>query len=199
VSDTPPKRLPLRWLTLAEIVGVAALVIAGLGYWDSHRQHLDEEKAQAAAERDHQAEVRAGARKPAFLMTGSVNKDGDVVRLASVHAEQVIQTQTVWFPSPVAKDSVETTGNPRVEAGWVAGGLAKAAGHIRRGRVPVGVFTTYIEDGETKSDSAIYMLGYSLNKRMLLGDKVTLEGLSLARRGVSGDLHTAVDGLWAAQ
>ncbi len=33
MNDAPAKkRLPVRWLSLAEIVGVAALVIAGLGY-----------------------------------------------------------------------------------------------------------------------------------------------------------------------
>ncbi|MDB5456033.1 MAG: hypothetical protein JWP92_1618, partial [Caulobacter sp.] len=40
MSETSRKRLPLRWLTLAELVGVAALVIAGLGFWDSHRERV---------------------------------------------------------------------------------------------------------------------------------------------------------------
>ena len=49
--ETPPKkRLPLRWLTLAEIVGLAALVIAGLGYWDSHRERLQQDHERATAE-----------------------------------------------------------------------------------------------------------------------------------------------------
>jgi len=129
-------------------------------------------------------------------MTGAAGNGGDVVRLSSVHPEQVIQTQTVWFPHAIRAGSVETTGNPRVEAGWVQDGLRKAAGKDRSGRVPVGVQTVFIEDGQTKTDRAVYQLGYSLHPRLLLGERVELEGLSLARRAVAGDLQAAADQLW---
>ena len=49
MSNAPRKRLPLRWLTLAEIVGVAALAIAGLGYWDSHRERRQQDRERAQA------------------------------------------------------------------------------------------------------------------------------------------------------
>jgi hypothetical protein len=202
LSETPRKRLPFRWLTLAELVGVLALVIAGLGYLDAHRERTqeDRERAAAAQERqaERQAEARAGALKQAFLMTGTPDGTGDLIRLAPVHPEQVIQTQTVWFPSAIRADSMETTGNPRLEAGWIEDGLRKASG-ARQGRVPVGVLTVFIEDGQTKTDRSIYQLGYSMSPRMLRGAKVQLEGLSLARRGVSGDLQAAADSLWAAK
>lgn len=199
MSETPRKRLPFRWLTLAECVGIAALSIAGLSYWDTHRERSQEsrERAQAASER--QAQARAGALKQSFLMTGTPDGAGDKVRLASVRPEQVIQTQTVWFPVAIRGASVETTGNPRLEAGWIEAGLRKAAGKSRQGRVPVGVLTVFIEDGQVKSDRAVYQLGYSLHPRALRPDKVELEGLSVARRGVSGDLQKAADELWAAR
>ena len=57
----------------------------------------------------------------------------------------------------------------------------------------------FIEDGQTKTDRSLYLLGYSLHPRMLRGAKVELEGLSLARRGVSGDLQAAADNLWSAK
>lgn len=203
MSETPRKRLPLRLLTLAELVGLAALTIAGLSYWDSHRERSQEsrERAQAASERqaEAQAQAKAGALKQSFLMTGAPDSAGDKVRLASVHPEQVIQTQTVWFPVAIRGDSVETTGNPRLEAGWIEDGLRKAAGKSKQGRVPVAVLTVFIEDGQTKSDRAIYQLGFSLHPRALRSDKVELEGLSLARRGVAGDLQKAADELWAAR
>ena len=49
LSDTPRKRLPLRWLSLAEIVGVVAVVVAVLGYWDSHRERTQEAREKALA------------------------------------------------------------------------------------------------------------------------------------------------------
>jgi len=189
MSETTRKRLPFRWLTLGEIVGVLAVIIAALGLWENHREHVE-------AAKEHQAEIAAGALKDTFLMTGALNRDGDVVRLTAVHPDQVIQTQTVWFPAAIRGDSVETTGNPRLEAGWIADGVRKAAGKSKQGRVPVGVQTVYIEDGETRTDNAVYDLAYSLHPRFLQGDKVELDGLSLARRGVTGSLQSAVDGIW---
>jgi len=204
MSETPSERKRrLRFLTLAEFVGIVAVVIAALGYWDSHRERTLTEQERAAAAREKTAEAKAGALKLSFLMTGTPESHGERLRLATVHPEQVIQTQSVSFPAEVRGDPVETTGNPRIEAGWFEEGLAKAA-HARdvkqhQGRVPVGVVTEYIEDGQRKTDKAIYLVGYTTHPRMLRSDKVELEGLSLLRRGVGEDLQRAVDGVWARQ
>ena len=205
MSNDPPsrpkKKLPLRWLSLAELVGILAVVIAALGYWDTHRERTLTEKERAAAEHERQAEAKAGVLKLSFLMTGAPDKGGDRVRLSSVHAEQVIQTQALTFPSEIRSDPVQTTGNPRIEVGWLDDGLDKAR-HARKakapqGRLPVGVTTVFMEDGQTKTDNAVYLLGYSAHPRVLRSDKVELEGLSLLRRGLGGDLQKAVDAEWA--
>jgi hypothetical protein len=205
MSDAPKprKRLPIRWLSLAEIVGLAALVIAGLGYWDTHRERTLTEKERAAEAQEKKAEAKAGALKLAFLMTGSPESGGERLRLASVHPEQVIQTQSLVFPSEVRGDTAETTGNPRIEAGWIEGGLTKAE-HARgakkaHGRLPVGVVTVFIEDGQTKTDRSIYLVGYGAHPRVLRSDKVELEGLSLLQRGVGENVQAAVDGVWTRQ
>ena len=199
MSEGSRRRLPVRWLTLAEFVGILALLIAALGYWDNHRDKVQAEKERAAAEKEHQAEARAGALKQTFLMTGQV-QGGDLIRLASVHPEQVIQTQAVSFPTDVRADAVTTTGNPRIEAGWLEGGLEKAlkARGVKpeRGRAPVGIETNYIEDGQAKTDRSIYLVGYALHSRTFRSAKVELEGLSLLRRGAGEDLQKAVDAAW---
>jgi hypothetical protein len=197
------KRLPLRWLSLAELVGITAVVIAALGYWDTHRERAQTDRERAAEAREKQAEARAGVLKLAFLMTGTPESGGDRLRLATVHSEQVIQTQAVTFPAEIRGDAVQTTGNPRIEAGWFEAGLAKAL-HVRddkrhQGRLPIGIATSFIEDGQPKTDQAIYLIGYSTHPRVLRSDKVEMEGLSLVRRGVGGDLQPAVDALWTKQ
>jgi hypothetical protein len=73
------------------------------------------------------------------------------------------------------------------------------AGKGRSGRMPVAIATTFIEDGQTKSDTALYQLGYSAHPRVLRSDKVELEGLSLLRHGVGGDAQAAVDAAWTAK
>lgn len=191
-------KLPVRWLTLAEIVGVSALVIAGLGYWDNHRERIQTERERAAESRERQAQAKVSALKQTFVLTGSPSDSGDRIRIDTVHPEQVIQTQELWFPTAVRADSVKTTGNPRIEAKWIAR-VAKADDKAKSGRVPVGVLTVFIEEGQTKTDRSVYYVGYSREARVLRADKVTLEGLSLARRGVAGDLQKAADALWAAR
>ncbi|MGZ6019855.1 MAG: hypothetical protein ACXWKO_14400 [Phenylobacterium sp.] len=204
MSETPSERKRrLRFLTVAELVGIAALAIAALGYWDSHRERTLTERERAAEAQEKKAEARAGALKLTFLITGSPEGEGDRLKLSSVHPEQVIQTQALTFPSEIRGDAVQTTGNPRIEAGWIEGGVTKAeharGGKGRSGRLPVAIVTTFIEDGQTKTDTALYQLGYSAHSRVLRSDKVELEGLSLIRHGVGGDAQAAVDAVWTKQ
>ena len=189
MTEPTRKRLPIRWLTLGEIVGVVAVILAGLGYWDTHRERV-------AADQAHRAELAQRAARETFLMTGAVADHGGALRLTSVHPEQVIQTQTVWFPHALRGASVETTGNPRIEAGWIEAAVKKAAGSVKQGRLPVAIQTVYIQDGQTRTDNAVYEVGYSLHPRLILGDKLDLEGVFLARRGASGDLQAAADKMW---
>ena len=203
-KEPRPRRLPIRWLTLAETVGVLALIITALGWWDSHRERTQQDRERAAAEQTRNAEARREAARSTFLLTGVVEGSGERIRLTSVHPDQVVQTQTLVFPSAIRRDSVETTGNPRIEAGWFEDGLraterdrAKAAGDERR--VPVGIVTTYVEAGEMKTDRSIYVVAGHLKSRLLRGSKLELDGVSLVRRGVAGDLQAAVDGVWTRQ
>ena len=108
----------------------------------------------------------------------------------------MIQTQTIWFPKALRDSKVETTGNPRLEAGWIAGSLRRIAGKAEAGRVPVAIQTVFVEDGEMKSDRSLYQLGYSLHPRLLRGAEVKLEGLSLVRRGLKGEPQAAAESLW---
>lgn len=203
-DSKPKKRLPLRWLTLAEIVGIAALAIAGLGYWDSHRERLQQDQERVAAERDRkaaeaeQAKTRAEqaqmeAVSHALLLTGA--PAGGQLRLQPSRSDQVIQTQTLWFPTLVRPDSVSTTGNPRIEAGWIEDRLRRAARPDDH-RVPVAIETSFIEDGQTRTDRAVYLVGFSLHGRLVGGPNVEFEGVTLARRGVSGDMQAAANGYW---
>lgn len=197
-TQRPRRRPPIRWLTLAELVGILALVVAALGWWDNHRERLQQDQERASEARARASETQREIRKASFLLTGSVEADGRRVRLASAHPDQVIQTQTLLFPSAVRGDPIETTGNPRIEADWFEGGLKKAgvkAGQPRR--VPVGVVTTYVEDGEMKTDRSVYAVAATLQGRLLRGARLQLDGISLVRRGVGGDLQAAVDAAWA--
>lgn len=201
-GEGAPRRGPrLRWLSLAELVGIAALAIAGLGWWDTHREHQQQDRDRAAAASDRAAQSRREALRSSFLLVGQVEADGARIRLASAHPDQVIQTQTLIFPTPIRRDPVETTGNPRLERDWFEGGLKQALRDRRDEgdgprRVPVGVVTSFVEGGETKTDRSIYVVAFHFRRRVLRGSELELEGVSLLRRAAQGDLQAAVDQAW---
>jgi hypothetical protein len=204
-QDGPPpkKSFSLRKPSVTEVVGVAALVIAALGYWDSHRERVQQDSERVQAERQRksaeadQGKARAQeALKHALLLTGV--PAGEELRLQSSRGEQVIQTQTLWFPSEVRAASVATTGNPRIEARWVEGKLRRAA-KPEDHQLPVGIETSFIEDGQRRTDRSIYLIGFNLHGRLVGGAKLEFEGLSLAQRDVRGDLQAAANAAWSQQ
>jgi len=205
----PPSRkgFSLRKPSLTEVVGVAALLIAGLGYWDSHRERLQQDQERAKAEAAQRAADAAKGKaqaqaaqqealKHALLLIGTP-ANGEL-RLQSSRPDQVIQTQTLWFPAEMRENSVATTGNPRIEARWVEDKLRRVA-KPEDHQTPVGIETTFIEDGQTRTDRSLYVIGFSLHGRLVGGPKVEFEGLSLAQRGVTGDLQAAVNANWTAR
>lgn len=192
-----PRRFRL-WITLSELVGVLALVIAGMNYWDSHRERADDARRQAAAD-------RAAAAHSAFVMRGEMQGDGARLMLAPLDPAQAIQSQRFVFPADVRAGPVEVAAaHPQVDVDWIADGLRRQVALARKagagadgdGSVPVGVSTTYVEDGEMRTDRSLYRVGYAWRGRLLGGPVLALQGVSLVRRGVGGDLGKAVEAAW---
>ena len=185
--ETPAaKRRRLRWISLAELIGVLALLISAASYWDAHRDRV---RAEAPTPAKH---------LPPLLLTGTADVSRDALALKPASGDAVVQTQTLTFPAAVATDPVETTGNPRLEAGWIADGLRKALpSRAGRGpRLPVGIVTTYVLDGDTRTDVALYDVGYSFRDRMLRSRLVELEGITLVRHLPMAQLKAAVEARW---
>ncbi len=185
MKETEQQRTRRRWITLGEVVGICALVISGLSYWDSHQERVVAKSAAPAT-------LRAGP----LLLTGTAADGGARIDLKPAAAGQVIETQTVRFPTMVRADPVETTGSPRIEVSWFDAGLRSALKghkvHSGRHRLAVGLETVYVANGVTATDRAVYDLGYSLHARVLRPDAVVIEGVSLVRRA-GGDLPAQVD------
>ena len=197
MNDTPAarKRRFRVWLTISELVGLLALVIAGLNFWDSHRQRMQDQKRDVAA--DHAASARY-----AFVMSSQMEPEGARLSFQAVDPAQAIQGQRYLFPRAVLDHAMEVSAaKPQIDLDWIAAGLrgevalARKAGAGADGEasIPVGVITTYVQDGDLCTDQSIYRLGYAWRARLLGGTRLALQGVSLVRRGVQGDLRTAVE------
>ena len=183
VTDTsPPKRRQGFWLTVGEIVGVLALVIAALNYWDSHKQHAEEVR-QTTAEKRAQA---------AFVVTGAADADGRRIVLRSMKASQAIQSQRYYFPRAVLDHAMEVSAaEPRIELSWVEDGLRRLpstrTAKSGESTVLVAIGTIFVEDGDTRTDTSLYRIGYRWTPRLFGGPKIVLQGIELSRRGIKGD------------
>ncbi|MBU3078583.1 hypothetical protein [Sphingomonas quercus] len=186
--------MKIRLLSLGETVAVAAVVISGLGLYNSWNK----------ADTPAPASVTGGeAKKPSALtLRAEAQADGARLALSPVSTAQVVQSQTIAFPAPLDIAPVETTGDPRIEASWVDAALRKVGEAEKVGagdlRVPVLITTRYIEDDAEQTDRSVYQLGYVLSEGGLFGGRhVRLRGLSLSARGAR-DGQKRIDALWTA-
>lgn len=185
-----------RWITLGEILAVIAIVISALTLWNSWSERSDSKAAKSA---DAQ---QASARAATLVLTA---KGGDrTLALKPADEEQSVQSQKILFPTALDAAPAETTGEPRIEAGWFENALKKAreSAHLSdnsRGdeRLPVVITTQFLADGVQHEDVALYDIGYTISGRLLAGHSVKLRGLSFVSRIKSGDGQDRLDGRWS--
>jgi hypothetical protein len=196
MTETPPpeRKRGRLWITVGEGAAVLAVAIAALSFWDSHRQHA------ADASRAVQ-EARA---RSAFVVRASADAGGNRLDLDPVAPGQVIQSQRYLFPGQVLDHAMEVAAaRPQIDQAWIAPGLNRAltAAGVKgdgEARLPVAIVTSYVEDGEARQDSSVYVIGYAWRSRFLGGRQIILQGLALQRRAVAGDLQRQVDRVWKA-
>ena len=95
---------------------------------------------------------------------------------------------------------------PQIDLGWIEGGLRRevvqrrTAGGAADGEatLPVGIVTTFVQDGDIRTDQSLYRLGYAWRSRLLGGPRLALQGVSLIRRATPGDLRRTVEAAAAA-
>jgi hypothetical protein len=198
-SEAAQRRRRLRWITLGEFLGVAALVISGLTFWNSYSERRDSEEEEAAEEREASNKARI------LVLRATRDKEGDRLVLSAA-GDQVIQGQTIRFPKALGVDPVDSA-DPRIEADWFADGLKnarRAAGADDRprgdARIPVVITTRFTIDGDVAEDVSLYDIGYAVkNGGLFGGTSIKLRGLSLIGRSNAKAAPARLDALWQAR
>jgi hypothetical protein len=206
MTETPTEReekarVRRRWLTLGEIVAIAAVVISGLTLWNSWSERKEEQAARAAHQRDVES------RGVALLLRAKADGDGRTLALSPLAENQAIQSQTVRFPTSLKVTAAETSGDARIERGWFDEALvdARNAAKVKDtpgdARLPVLIETRFLIDGTTAHvDRAIYEVGYRTSSSLLGGTTVKLRGLSRVVAVTSTAAgQKQIDALWSAR
>lgn len=185
-----------RWITLGEALAVVAVLISALTLWNSYEERSNGE-AERAAEK-----TEAGVKAETLLLRAAPAKDGKVLRLAPADPDQVIQSQTLVFPSATGTAKVETVADARIEADWIRDAAKTAArGKVGSGdrRLPVAITTRFMRDGAAHADTAIYDIGYAAEGGFLGGSKIRLRGLSMIERTSAAKARARLDAIRTAR
>ena len=190
-----------RWITLAEVLGVIAVLISGLTLWNSYRQRTGEEEDKAAAR------AQAEAQTQILLLRATPDREGRTLTLAAADSGQTIQNQRIAFPASLGASTVDTVSEPRIEARWFEEALLHArdaqSGHEEsRGdeRVPVAITTAFFSGGAMHRDSAIYDIGYRVEGGGLFnGHKIRMRGISRVETASPRTLQARLDAIWRSR
>ncbi len=198
MSEDSRRRARLRWITLGEAVAIAAVLISGLGLWNSYADRREAQTEKAA---------QSGRHAP-FALRATPNGDGSVLTLTAIGGDDAIQSQTVRFPPALKLAPASTTSDARIEAGWFGDALkadrkTRALADETKGdeRMPVMIETGYLAGGQPATARAFYDVGYALEGRFLRGAAVRLRGLSLIGKAPASDAaaDAQLADLWAAR
>ena len=190
------KAVRRRWITFGEVVAVLAVGISGLTLWSNWNDRRETKAEQAAT-----ASREATRASRLVLVAGETGKHE--LSLKTSASDQTVQSQTVLFPPALKLSAAETTGEPRIDAGWFEHALIGARNDANlpdasRGdeRLPIVLVTRFLADGEPHEDIALYDLGYSITGKFLSGHSLTLRGLSLVGHVKRDQAGAKLDARW---
>ncbi|MET0249370.1 MAG: hypothetical protein ABW164_06540 [Sphingobium sp.] len=185
-----------RWITLGEGVAVLAVLISGLTLYFNWQDKRDARTQQVAQSRKNDARAQT-------LVLNAAQVEDKQIDLTALDQGQLIQGQTIRFPTALSLAPVETTGRPRIEASWFADALKRArdkAGlpddSVGDERLPVAITTRYLVEGKSHEDVALYDIGYGIAGRFLAGHRLELRGLSRVTGAKAAAAQGAVDQRW---
>jgi hypothetical protein len=162
----------LRWITLGETIGIAALVISGLGLWHEWGRGDEPKPATTTTVIEKREPIPLALRARA-------DDDGKRLVIAPIEASHALQSLTLTVagsePVSVGSDGV-------LEADSLERVVKQSEGETKgRQSVPVRIETRYVEMGQDKTASGTYRLSYRWEGGGLFGGRsLRLTGLTRA-------------------
>jgi hypothetical protein len=182
-----------RWVTLAEVVGIAGLLIAALSLWMSWSdRRADQQEKQV--EKASETKV-----KTLVLLTATPQKAGKLLALKDSTHE--VQSIDVRFPASLGISAQSSVLDPRIEASWFSApilALTHDGPDKQQGRLPVLITSSYWDADQQRSDSAIYDVVWHTEGSFMgvSGRSVRLKGILLKERTAS---PARLEAIWAAE
>jgi hypothetical protein len=168
MPDSPSKdSTKRRWIGFGETIGLAAVVISGLGLWNSWRS--DE-----ADKPSPQIETKAAI---PIAFRGKIESDGKAMTISPVEPGHSLESLTLTV---AGKPAISIGGDGRLAASDVGQLVGNAGKDPKPGSLSARIEARYIEAGTLKRGGGRYRISYRWDDGGLFGgDKLRLTGLSL--------------------
>ncbi|WP_310468767.1 hypothetical protein [Sphingomonas sp.] len=163
MSETPDeRRRRLRWLTLGELLAVAAVAISALGLWNGWRNGRDEPQPKTVVVQKSQAIP--------LKLRGSAEDDGRVLKITPVEAGHALDSLVLKLAAP--GQAIDVGSDGELAADDVEAALGD---ETRKGkgdaRLPVTITARYVEAGADRTATGRYVLAYRWQSGGLLGGR----------------------------
>lgn len=195
-----------RWITLGEVLAVAAVAISGLTFWNSYRERTATEAERAAEDAEEAAaKVKQAQMSQRITLRARPADGGKSLTLTPLKDSQAIQNISIAFPSALEASPVDAVIEPRIEARWLEDAARAARKAKRKGaqtgdlRLPVTITTRFVSDGETYTDTTLYDVGYRTDSSLLGGTEIELRGLSQIERARASTAQARLDAIWKSR
>ena len=158
-----------RWITLGEVIAIAALIVSALGVWISWKSS------------DDKGETRIVEQRQAIPLTlrASADRDGRTLVIAPIESSHALESLTLALPGG---KTIETGSDGNLDAASVESALGDSVKDSKGVQsVPVRIAARYVEAGADKKASGNYRLSYRWEGGGLFGGhSLRLVGLSRA-------------------
>lgn len=179
-----------RWVSLAEVVSVAGVAIAGLGLWvtwSDHRTEQAEKQTRSITERSENAH---------YAVKSSIGRNGDI--LIERDERHSLGDISVTFPSALGV-AAQTSPTQTISRSWYERALLAATdgGADRQtGKLPVLLTVNYWDDDSPRRITGIYDIVWQTKGRLVLGRELKIEALRLR---MPGGTKAALEAAWAIE
>lgn len=177
-----------RWISLAELVAVAGLLIGAVTLYLNWSDRREDRAARA------EAQAAEGKARAIVTLTGEVADGGQSIALTD--PAHNVSGAMVRFPTSLGVAQQDAMPGPRIRADWFARpllALTDKGTDEREGRLPVLITTIWWDGDARRQDTALYNILWRIEGRMLQGRKLELTGLALNDRTASA---AALDAAW---
>jgi hypothetical protein len=194
MSETPDQVTRRRWISLAELVAVAGLLIGALTLWINWSDRRADE-ATKADERRAAGEAAAAEKRRVGLV--ATNAGGGSLAFKGVAC--ALQATDISFPRALGVQPQFTVTIHEIQADWFAKPLLKLTDggpDEREGRLPVLIASRCEGEDGARQETAIYDIAYRIEPRMLRSRTVELRGLVLREQALRNG-QARLDAIWA--